>query len=168
MSIESEAAGRLGDGTAHTVDDASRDRVIAEISEGLPRVNGQLWRLLFRCARVSLPRGMASILAALGDRPQSITELADREGLAQPSVTQIVKRLETLGFVRRERDPDDGRVVEITITEQGHAEFLGMRAAYSRVLHEQLAAMSDTELAALLNALDALRPLVEGLRDGRH
>lgn len=35
------------------------------------------------------------------------------------TLTPLVKRLETAGFVRRERDPDDERTVRVSLTDRG-------------------------------------------------
>jgi DNA-binding MarR family transcriptional regulator len=47
------------------------------------------------------------VLNTLRDGPRRITELAQCEGLAQPTTTLLVKRLEELGLVRRERQADE-------------------------------------------------------------
>ena len=82
---------------------ADRASAVAEIARLLPQRNGQLGRLLWRHARGPLHRGMASVLATLGDGSQTISGLAEREGIAQPTLTRMVERLETEGLVRRRR-----------------------------------------------------------------
>ena len=56
-----------------------------------------------------------AVLNTLRDGPRRITELAEHEGLAQPTTTLLVKRLEELGLVRRQRRADDGRVVLVSL-----------------------------------------------------
>jgi predicted transcriptional regulator len=46
--------------------------------------------------------------AQLGSGPRRITELAELERLAQPTLTQLVQRLEQQGFVNRERKTTTG------------------------------------------------------------
>ena len=53
--------------------------------------------------------------------PIRLTTLAAREGVSQPSMTQLVQRLERVGLVTRLADPDDGRAALIGITGQGQA-----------------------------------------------
>ena len=50
--------------------------------------------------------------------PQRLTDLAAREGVTQPAMTQLITRLEEAGLARREASPDDGRVVLVAITER--------------------------------------------------
>jgi DNA-binding MarR family transcriptional regulator len=51
--------------------------------------------------------------------PIRLTALAAKEGISQPSMTQLVQRLERQGLVTRLADPDDGRAALIGITGQG-------------------------------------------------
>ena len=143
---------------------ATRAEVIAEIAILLPQRSGQLGRTLWRQSRRSLPRGMASALASLGGGGRTFSQLAELEGVAPPTMTRMVARLENEGLVVRERSPQDGRVVLVALTDAGATELRALRERYREVLEERLASLSDAELARLLDATDALQVLVEALR----
>ena len=65
-----------------------------------PRLTA-LWRMLGRRGKRELSRTAASVLATLRDTgPRRITELAEGEAVAQPTVTTLVGRLERDGLVR--------------------------------------------------------------------
>ena len=49
------------------------------------------------------------------------TELVDEASLSKPTVTGILDRLESRGFISRERDERDRRRVKINLTESGLA-----------------------------------------------
>ena len=51
--------------------------------------------------------------------PIRLTTLAAKEGISQPSMTQLIDRQERLGLVARLADPDDGRAALIGITSHG-------------------------------------------------
>ena len=53
------------------------------------------------------------------DGPLPLNVVAARIGCGQPSVTGVVDRLEKLGYVERERDTADRRVVRVKLTESG-------------------------------------------------
>jgi DNA-binding MarR family transcriptional regulator len=53
--------------------------------------------------------------------PTRLTTLAIKEGVTQPSMTQLIQRLERAGSVTRLADPDDGRAALIDITRDGQA-----------------------------------------------
>jgi DNA-binding MarR family transcriptional regulator len=63
------------------------------------------------------------------------SELAERVALSQATVTGILDRLSSRGFIRRRRDPSDGRRVILTVTEEGEKAL----AAAPRPLHDRLA-----------------------------
>jgi DNA-binding MarR family transcriptional regulator len=69
--------------------------------------------------------------------PVRLTTLATKEGVSQPSMTQLVQRLERAGLVTRLADPDDGRACLIGITAAGQA-LLDDR---KRMRRERLAAL---------------------------
>jgi DNA-binding MarR family transcriptional regulator len=70
--------------------------------------------------------------------PIRLTTLAAKEGISQPSMTQLVQRLQRHGLVTRIPDPDDGRAALIGITECGQA-LLDDR---KRLRRERLAALT--------------------------
>jgi DNA-binding MarR family transcriptional regulator len=61
--------------------------------------------------------------AADGSEQATVTELADRMKLAQSSVTELVQRAEEAGLIVREQATDDGRVAQISLTDEGERRF---------------------------------------------
>jgi DNA-binding MarR family transcriptional regulator len=53
--------------------------------------------------------------------PIRLTTLATKEGVSQPSMTQLIQRLERQDLVTRLADPEDGRAALIGITAHGQA-----------------------------------------------
>ena len=102
-----------------TIVTLNRSDRIDYVSEQLPPVAGLLVRLLVRELGGELTRSEAGLLSTLGSGPRRITELAELEGLAQPTMTSLVKQLERQGLVRRDRQTDDGRVVLVHLTDSG-------------------------------------------------
>ncbi|GAB1354209.1 MarR family winged helix-turn-helix transcriptional regulator [Erysipelotrichia bacterium] len=49
----------------------------------------------------------------------AVSELGDRLFLDSGTLTPLLKKLETLGFIRRDRDAADERTVRIQLTSQG-------------------------------------------------
>jgi DNA-binding MarR family transcriptional regulator len=121
-------------------------------------------RLVFRHSQIPIPRSEASLLARLEGGPQQITALAEHEGLAQPTITRLVEALETRGWVRRERAPEDRRVVRASVTDDGRRALDGFRARYQPLLSRCLAALSAEQVAALEEATGAMADLVGELQ----
>src|ERR1700693_1897273 len=106
-------------------------------SQLVPRA-ALLTRLLARHLRGELSRPEIGVLNTLQAGPRRITELAELEGVAQPTMTQLVKRLDHQGLVDRGRQPDDGRVVVVSLTEAGAVAFDGYRTQASVALSRDL------------------------------
>ncbi len=105
----------------------------------------------------------AGLLRSLSEHPRRITELAELEGLAQPTTTLLIKRLEKQGLVRRERQADDQRVVLVSLTDAGSAALEHLRELSAAALLGHLDAMPDEQLNALTAATDALAHLITAL-----
>jgi DNA-binding MarR family transcriptional regulator len=144
----------------------ARATAIDEIAASLIPSASLATRLLLQHTRRRVSRSEASVLAALDGGPQRITALAGREGLAQPTTTLMVKRMEERGWVTRERDTADGRVVLVSLTAAGREALAEVRADYRGALRDHMLAMSDEEVADLLTATLALQALIEGLQQG--
>jgi DNA-binding MarR family transcriptional regulator len=89
--------------------------------------------------------------------PIRLTTLAAKEGVSQPSMTQLIQRLERLDLVARLADPDDGRAALIGITQHGQ-QLLDER---KRLRRDRLTALMETltpeeDSALLLSARVAL------------
>lgn len=52
---------------------------------------------------------------------QSVKALAEQIGRTQPTVTVLVNKLEALGYVTRQKSPEDSRLTLIRLTDQGFA-----------------------------------------------
>ena len=91
--------------------------------------------------------------------PCRLTELATREGVTQPAMTQLVSRLERERLAERTTDPTDGRVVLVHVTEAGRALLASRREARARHLADRLSGLSAEERRLIGAALPALERL---------
>ncbi|MDH6247735.1 MarR family transcriptional regulator [Mycobacterium sp. OTB74] len=95
--------------------------------------------------------------------PMRLTTLAVLEGTSQPSMTQLVKRLESQELLQRLSDPGDGRAALVGLTEAGR-ELLARRTAGRRKrLDHLLATLSSDEQAALQLAAHVSGPILKRL-----
>ena len=83
------------------------------------------------------------------ERPRSVGELGERLHLDSGTLTPLLKRLASMGYVTRARDADDERRVLVTLTAEG------------LTLRERLAGVPESFLGCL--GLDA--PEADALRD---
>ncbi len=135
----------------------------ADVAAGLERLIG-LFRWLSPPSGLSLTA--AATLATLErSGPCRLTSLAAREGVTQPSMTQLVARLQETGLVDRAADPADGRVVQVRITDEGRAMLAGRRAVRAQRIAVLLARLSPAEQAALTAALPVIDVLANAQRE---
>ncbi|HEY1590446.1 MAG TPA: MarR family transcriptional regulator [Solirubrobacteraceae bacterium] len=129
----------------------------------LPRTT-LLTRLLAREVGGGLSITDAGLLRSLEQRPLRITALADAIGLAQPTTTLLVKRLESEGLVGRGGHDGDRRVVLVSLTGRGAAAVADFRARASVALRGYLDRLPDDELETLAAATHALQDLIDALQ----
>ncbi|PZH20986.1 MarR family transcriptional regulator [Streptomyces sp. NTH33] len=103
----------------------------------------------------------ASTLARLErEGPARLTALAAAEGVTQPSMTQLVQRLERQGLVARVGDPGDGRVTLVAVTDAGRDVLTERRRARDARLAELLAGLPVEQQRELGAAMRTALPLV--------
>ncbi len=141
-----------------------RIRQVDDIAEALPQRAADLGRLFLERAGFGVSRTELGVLRAVQRAPQRIGDLAAAEGVTQPAISLLVTRLEERGWVRRESDPTDRRVVLVAATAAGADAYEGVRAEYRALLHEEMATLGDDDVATLARAVEVLDELVERLR----
>jgi DNA-binding MarR family transcriptional regulator len=150
-----------------TIIPLNRSDQIDYVSKQLPSAAGLLARLLVRHLGGVPTRTELGLLSTLSNGPRRITDLAELEGLAQPTMTSLVKQLEHKGLVRRDRQADDGRVVLVHLTDSGAVALKDYRARIRELLGSYLAEIPDEQVEELAAATDALTQLV-ALLQPRH
>jgi MarR family transcriptional regulator, organic hydroperoxide resistance regulator len=60
-----------------------------------------------------------AIVALWEEDDQTVSELGDKMFLESNTLTPILKKLEAMGYLRRQRDPADERQVRINLTDAG-------------------------------------------------
>jgi DNA-binding MarR family transcriptional regulator len=87
--------------------------------------------------------------------PVRLTALATAAGISQPSMTELVQRLERQGLAIRLIDPEDGRAALVDITNTGRALLDERRRDRRERLAELLTALSPDDEATLTLAVPA-------------
>jgi len=110
--------------------------------------------------------GQFAVLAHLSTLgAQTLSALADREGITAPSMNRTVNGLEELGYLTRTEDPDDRRRVIIAITDAGRAVVRDTTRRRDEWLARVLAELDADDRAALRRAAAVILREVE--RDPR-
>jgi DNA-binding MarR family transcriptional regulator len=103
----------------------------------------------------------ASVLAQLDDGgPARISELAAANGVSQPSMTELVGRLQREDLVARFTDPQDRRATLVDITTCGRTQRLQLQRSLHGRVNELLQALPAEDQATLSLAMCTASPLI--------
>lgn len=109
---------------------------------------------------VTMPQ--LTLLDWIGASPGcGVQEVADGLGLTAPTVSVGVRRLEDAGLLQRRPDPQDGRGLQISLTEKGEALRQHARAFRRGKLQRLLRGLAPAERTALLALLEKAIGLAE-------
>ena len=100
-------------------------------------------------------------LAMLMERPCNLSELADYQGVSLPTMSGSISRLETRGWLQRERSTADRRVVLIKLTPKGRQRFAEMAQQAETFLAGRLALLTPEERETLSSGLTVLQKLFQ-------
>jgi MarR family transcriptional regulator, transcriptional regulator for hemolysin len=93
----------------------------------------------------------------------SQADLARWAKVEQPSMAQLLARLERDGFVRRETDPADRRSSLISLTEQAHKKLPAGRQVLLQGNKEATRGLSAAEVKTLLELLQRVAANVDAM-----
>jgi DNA-binding MarR family transcriptional regulator len=124
----------------------------------LLRVGRELRR---EARRVGISPEQVSLLVAIKYAPGSgIRELATRERVSAPAMSNHVDRLERDGLVQRTPSPSDRRRVGLTLTDDGQRVLRRVRSQRTAWLATRLKDVTPEQLAAIDAAIEPLSELL--------
>ena len=108
----------------------------------------------------------STVLGLLDDEgPARISVLAAASGVTQPSMTELVGRLQREGLVTRFTDPLDARATLVDITARGRAR----RVKLQKSIHDRVIGLLDMlsaeDQATLSLAMRVASPLIDQLTE---
>jgi DNA-binding MarR family transcriptional regulator len=144
---------------------AERVEQVDYIAEHLLSRAAVLVRLLVKQVRSrDISRTEMEVLSILKEGPRKVTELTELAGIAQPTMTLLVKRLQEKEWVRREGLQEDGRVVMVVLTGAGVVAQEKFRAQFLAALRADLRELSEQQLQELSVATETLGSFVDDLQ----
>ncbi len=135
------------------------DEDVRELAAALIEVSAMLVRQMPNRHGMTLTT-MSTLRRLEREGPLRITALAAAEGIAQPSMTQLVQKLQRAGLLTRLPDPQDGRVCLVEVTETGRTMLAQRRRDGQDWLSARIAALPGGERDELGAAVRAALPIV--------
>jgi DNA-binding MarR family transcriptional regulator len=109
----------------------------------------------------TLPHAAMRVLGRLDELGQArISELAKADRTSQPTMSNLVQRLEEQGWVHRAQDPADSRASLISLTDAGLAELRSARHQAGIALASRLGQLPATDLRTLESAVAIIHKLL--------
>ena len=122
----------------------------AELAARLRVAIARLARQLRQQTGTSLSPTLQSVLASIAVHgPLTLGDLAAREQVAPPTVTQLLGKLDDLGLIERVRGESDRRVTRVSLTPEGRRQFEESRTRRTAWLVERLADLGDDHVRDL-------------------
>jgi DNA-binding MarR family transcriptional regulator len=137
----------------------SRKADVDSVNELLSQATVLLSRHLLDRTGLS-PTASAVLYRLHAQGPVRLTALASSVEVSQPSMTQLIQRLERKGLVARLTDPDDRRAALVTVTDGGRQLVLERQNDVREHLGELLTMLSQDQRDALDLAARVALPVI--------
>ena len=139
---------------------------MAWTSELVADLEGLVLRLgALTTRREGFSRTAAATLTRLATSgPARLTELAAAEEVSQPSMSGLAARLVEQGLLHRGSDPQDARVVLLSLTPAGRELVAHRRESRTQRLSAALSGLPADDVARITAAVPALNRLADALR----
>jgi DNA-binding MarR family transcriptional regulator/RimJ/RimL family protein N-acetyltransferase len=111
----------------------------------------------------------ARVLYELGQRDDTeVTDLRATTELDAGYLSRILARFETDGLIARRRSTRDGRRQVARLTSLGQSSFQTLDSRSAREIRDRLDVLSEAEQKRLLEAIVAIRSVLDGARSDDH
>jgi DNA-binding MarR family transcriptional regulator len=145
-------------------------RLSSTRDEAADKLHSASIHVLRRVAREDPASGLsAARLSALSvlvfGGPRTLGELAAAEQVRPPTMTNIVRGLEEAGLVRRDADPNDGRIARVRATPKGERVLQHARQRRIANLADRLGTLTPAEVARVREAAELVEKALGVARD---
>lgn len=137
------------------------EKIARQVLTAAPVFKKKLFRPDIEQKDNPIPLSYVQVLAALEEAGRlSVSEISARFDIAKPNITPLIDRMINAGYVTRERNAADRRVVHVVILDKGREKVRDTVEAL-RVCMESWAKELDAgKLETLSDALETIRLLL--------
>ena len=147
-----------------SIDPATIDSVAQNMFHVLPLVKKRMLHMDLVQREHGTPLSHVQVLAMLQDMgTMSVSEISRRLGIAKPNITPLVDRLYEAGYVDRQHDENDRRVVNIVLLESGREKLAAIRATICSQIQAQAGSLSASEFRELSESLASVVRILSSL-----
>ncbi len=147
-----------------TIDSAMIDSVAQNMFYVLPLIKKRLLHMDLVQREHGTPLSHVQVLAMLYDAgTMSVSEISRRLGIAKPNITPLVDRLYACGYVDRQHDENDRRVVNIVLLPAGEEKLDAIRETISNQIQLQTEHLTLSEFRELNESLSNVVRILSSL-----
>lgn len=140
-----------------TIDPDMIDAVAQNMFYALPLIKKRLLHMNAVQQEHGTPLSHVQVLAMLQDvGTMSVSEISRRLGIAKPNITPLVDRLFECGYIDRQHDESDRRVVNIVLLPAGEEKLTAIRRTISVQIQKQVEHLPASEFRELNNSLNSI------------
>lgn len=108
---------------------------------------------------ISLPQ--MHLLEVVGNHERlRMKELSNKLGVTTGTLTVMVHRLVTKGYLAREKDPEDRRSYFVKLTKSGKSEYDNHHHLHGHLIEEIVNTLGESEAESFFNNLNKLQELM--------
>ena len=138
--------------------------IIARLFQELSMSLKHAMRKEFECMGLTMPQSM--VIGMLMKRgTMKVSDLSEALGFTNSTTSGILDRLEKQEIIRRERTPEDRRVVYISISDAFLKKHDGFTHRFSQNFENLLQGASEEELGTILKGLVTLKQVLKNQED---
>lgn len=93
----------------------------------------------------------------------TVSQIAKKHHISQPAVSRTVKSLLDKGWISREENPQDRRMVYLCLTKEGQAIYHQQDVDFQAKLETVFSQLTDQEVEAWIRIGSKLVKIIEGL-----
>ncbi len=118
-------------------------------------------------AQYDMTMAIGYVLLNIDKRGTPATKIAPALGLEPRSLTRMLKSLDEKGWIRRETDEDDKRVVKVFLTEEGKKKRDIARQGVIEFNTQVIKTVGEPALKEFINTLSKISKVVDEVNQGQ-
>jgi DNA-binding MarR family transcriptional regulator len=134
------------------------DLVIDNILYILPLINKKLIRPIFQMVKKEIPPYHFQILNFLLEQETAtVSEISSILCVSRPNTTPLIDKLYQDGLVRRTPNPNDRRIIDISITETGRKVAIENFELFRDKLKSKISSLDKNDIDSFFSSLEKIK-----------
>ena len=126
----------------------------------IPLLDKKFIRAVDQEFRAILTATQASVMSILTKKKATMTELSNEMLMSKQQMTPLIDKLVSEGFVQREYDPIDRRIIRISLTPLGLNMLKKVEVKIFALLDKKLQYLDENDLLCLKDALSDVLKII--------